>query len=111
MIALADRGFYEGEQLRTCAEAGMVPMVPKRITSPAQALGFRGKATFVYQPETYNSRLGEAPTSQHVTLFSGLLPLQIGLILDFERAFSTFNRFRREPQFLPRRQPCSINGR
>jgi transposase len=52
MIALADRGYYEGEQIRACAEAGIVPMVPKPNTSPAQARGFWDKTMFVHEPET-----------------------------------------------------------
>ena len=50
MIALADRGYYEGEQIRACAEAGIVPMVPKPNTSPAQARGFWDKTMFVHEP-------------------------------------------------------------
>lgn len=52
MIALADRGYYEGEQIRACAEAGIVPMVPKPNTSPAQARGFWDKTMFVHEAET-----------------------------------------------------------
>ncbi|OAM73415.1 IS1182 family transposase [Devosia elaeis] len=52
MIALADRGYYEGEQIRSCAEAGIIPMVPKPNTSPAAARGFWGKTMFVHEPET-----------------------------------------------------------
>ncbi len=40
MIALADRGYYEGEQIHSCAEAGIIPMVPKPNTSPAQVVTF-----------------------------------------------------------------------
>ena len=42
----------EGEQIRACAEAGIVPMVPKPNTSPAQARGFWDKTMFVHEPET-----------------------------------------------------------
>ncbi len=61
MIALADRGYYEGEQIRSCAEAGIIPMVPKPNTSPAQARGFWGKTMFVHEPETdtYRCPAGE----------------------------------------------------
>src|SRR5690554_2220718 len=52
MIALADRGYYEGEQIRSCAQAGIIPTVPKPNTSPAQARGFWGKTMFVHEPET-----------------------------------------------------------
>lgn len=63
MIALADRGYYEGEQIRSCAQAGIIPMVPKPNTSPAQARGFWGKPSFVYQPETDTYR---CPTGQQL---------------------------------------------
>ena len=61
MIALADRGHYEGEQIRSCAQAGIIPMVPKPNTSPAQALGFWGKAMFVHEPptDTYRCPAGQ----------------------------------------------------
>lgn len=52
MIALADRGYYEGEKIRSCAEDGIIPMVPKPNTSPAQSRGFWGKTMFVHEPET-----------------------------------------------------------
>ncbi len=63
MIALADRGYYEGEQIRSCTEAGIIPMVPKPNTSPAQARGFWGKAMFVHEPATDTYR---CPAGQHL---------------------------------------------
>lgn len=75
MIALADRGYYEGEQIRSCAQAGFVPMVPKPNTSPAQARGFWGKTAFVYQPETdaYRFPVGEQLQKRHTTVEAGKL--------------------------------------
>ena len=75
MIALADRGYYEGERIRSCAEAGIVPMVPKPNTSPAQARGFWGKPAFVYQPETdtYRCPVGEQLQKRHATVEAGKL--------------------------------------
>ncbi|ODT48479.1 MAG: hypothetical protein BGO80_11645 [Devosia sp. 63-57] len=75
MIALADRGYYEGEQIRSCAQAGIVPMVPKPNTSPAQAHGFWGKTTFVYQPEAdaYRCPVGEQLQKRHTTVEAGKL--------------------------------------
>ena len=61
MIALADRGYYEGEQIRSCAEAGIIPMVPKPNTSPAVARGFWSKAMFVHERET--TPIGAQPAS------------------------------------------------
>lgn len=63
MIVLADHGYYEGEQIRSCAEAGIIPMVPKPNTSPAQARGFWGKTMFVHEPETDTYR---CPAGQHL---------------------------------------------
>tara|TARA_R100000049_G_C1909722_1_gene57378 strand:+ start:214 stop:510 length:297 start_codon:yes stop_codon:yes gene_type:complete len=52
MIALADRGYYEGEQIRSCAQAGIIPMLPKPNTLPAQARGYWGKAMFLHEPDS-----------------------------------------------------------
>ncbi|SFD23831.1 Transposase DDE domain-containing protein [Devosia psychrophila] len=61
MIALADRGYYEGEQIRSCDEAGIIAMVPEPNISPAQARGFWGKTMFVHEPgtDTYRCPLGQ----------------------------------------------------
>jgi hypothetical protein len=63
MIALADRGYYEGEQIRSCAEAGIVEIVPKPDTSPAQARGFWSKAMLANESETNTYR---CPAGQHL---------------------------------------------
>jgi hypothetical protein len=33
LTALADRGYYGGEEIKACTEAGIVPLVPKILTS------------------------------------------------------------------------------
>lgn len=75
MIALADRGYYEGEQIRSCAQAGIIPMVPKPNTSPAEARGFWGKAMFVHEPETdtYRCPAGEQLQKRFARVESGKL--------------------------------------
>lgn len=75
MIALADRGYYEGEQIRSCAEAGIIPMVPKPDTSPAQARGFWSKARFAHEPETdtYRCPAGQHLQKHHSTVEAGKL--------------------------------------
>jgi hypothetical protein len=65
MTTIADRGYYEGEQIRACAAAGVIPMVPKPDRSPAQTRGFWGKAIFVHEPETDTYRCPDPPTNQH----------------------------------------------
>ena len=48
---VADRGYFNSEEILKCQEAGIVPIVPKCITSGAQANGRFGKADFIYHAE------------------------------------------------------------
>lgn len=49
--ALADRGYYSGEQLLACETIGVKPFVPKPRTSNARAAGRFDKEDFDYLPE------------------------------------------------------------
>ncbi len=73
MMVLADRGYYEGEQIRACAAAGFTPMVPRPNTSPAQARGLWGKQAFIYQPktDTYRCPAGEQLQNRYATVEAG----------------------------------------
>lgn len=48
---LADRGYFDGEQIKECVEAGVTVTLPKPQTSNATADGRFGKPDFVYLPE------------------------------------------------------------
>ena len=48
---LADRGYFSGEEILACEQAGATPYVPKPLTSGAKAEGRFGKADFVYLAE------------------------------------------------------------
>jgi transposase len=48
---LADRGYYNGDEILACDEAGIVQYVSKPMTSPAKAEGRFDKEDFVYDPE------------------------------------------------------------
>jgi transposase len=48
LIALADRGYYEGHEIRKCTLAGIVPIVPKPLTSGSKFAGRFDKRDFVY---------------------------------------------------------------
>ena len=48
--AVADRGYYEGDEIRACEEAGITVTLPKPMTSGAKAAGRFGKQDFVYCP-------------------------------------------------------------
>jgi transposase len=48
---IADRGYFDGDQIRECAEAGLTVTLPKPQTSGAKADGRFGKQDFAYLPE------------------------------------------------------------
>ena len=50
LTVLADRGYYSGRQVLESTRAGMVPYVPKPLTSGAKAESRFGKQDFVYLP-------------------------------------------------------------
>ncbi|SDK04406.1 transposase [Bradyrhizobium sp. Rc2d] len=47
---VADRGYYDGEEIRACEEADITVTLPKPMTSGAKAAGRFGKQDFVYVP-------------------------------------------------------------
>ena len=51
LSVLADRGYYNGEEILACDKAGITAYVPKTQTSNNQARGLFGKRDFIYQPE------------------------------------------------------------
>ena len=54
--AVADRGYFSGEEILACEEAGITTYVPRIQTSNSQAKGLFGKRDFVYVPETNTYR-------------------------------------------------------
>jgi hypothetical protein len=50
LTAIADRGYFKGEEILACEAAGVTPIVPKPLTSGAKADGRFGKQDFVYDP-------------------------------------------------------------
>ena len=73
--ALADRGYYKGEDILACERAGITPYVPKTLNSSAKADGRFGKQDFVYDPEddTYRCPAGERLTRRCSTIEHGML--------------------------------------
>ncbi len=61
LTVLADRGYFDGEEILACTQAGHAPLVPKPMTSGAKADGRFGKQDFVYLPEVdaYRCPAGE----------------------------------------------------
>ena len=48
--AVADRGYYSGEEIKACEDAGIEVTLPKPVTSGMEAKGQFGKHDFVYLP-------------------------------------------------------------
>jgi transposase len=59
--AVADRGYYGGEEILACERAGISVTLPKPMTSGAKAAGRFSKQDFVYKPEedVYRCPAGE----------------------------------------------------
>ena len=48
LTVLADRGYFNGPEILDCARTGMIPLVPKPLTSGSIAEGRFDKRDFVY---------------------------------------------------------------
>ena len=59
--AVADRGYFNGEEILACDRAGITVTLPKPMTSGAKSEGRFGKQDFVYLPEedVYRCPAGE----------------------------------------------------
>src|SRR5918997_460037 len=62
LTVIADRGYFDGEEIVACEGAGMTPLVPKPMTSGAKADGRFGKQDFIYLPEQDAYRCPAAET-------------------------------------------------
>jgi hypothetical protein len=70
---LADRGYFKGEEIAACEEAGIAAYVPKPLTSNARAEGRFDRRDFVYDGETnsYVCPAGEDLTYRMTTTKDG----------------------------------------
>jgi transposase len=59
--AIADKGYFKGEEIRACEKIGVTAFVPRPLTSGAKAEGRFGKQDFVYleQEDAYRCPAGE----------------------------------------------------
>jgi hypothetical protein len=73
--ALADRGYYFGEQIKSCKDAGITALVPKPDTSSAHFDGRFGKADFIYiaRDDQYQCPAGERAIRRFADLSKGQL--------------------------------------
>jgi hypothetical protein len=50
--AIADRGYFNGDEILACEKAGITPFVSKPMTSSAKAEGRFDKDDFIYDPQS-----------------------------------------------------------
>jgi transposase len=74
LTAIADRGYFKGEEILACEAAGVTPLVAKPLTSGAKADGRFGKQDFIYDPQedAYRCPAGETLTHRSTTVEEGL---------------------------------------
>jgi hypothetical protein len=71
--AIADRGYYNGEEIIACAKAGITVTLPKPMTSGAKAEGRFGKQDFAYlaDKDAYRCPAGEKLTYRYSNVENG----------------------------------------
>jgi transposase len=75
MQAIADRGYFNSNEIKATLEAGITPLVPKPMTSNAWAEGRFGKADFIYlkKEDEYQCPAGERAIYRYSREEGGLL--------------------------------------
>ena len=70
---VADRGYFNGEEILACHEAGITVTLPKPMTSGAKSEGRFGKQDFVYLPyeDVYRCPAGERLTYRYTNVENG----------------------------------------
>jgi transposase len=71
---VADRGYFNSEEILACEQAGITVTLPKPMTSGAKAQGRFGKQDFVYKPEedVYRCPAGETLKYRYTNVENGL---------------------------------------
>jgi transposase len=76
LTAVADRGYFKSEEILACHEAGIVPLVPKSLTSTAAFAGRFDREAFRYVP-----RLDEYRCPANQRLIKHMTTIERGLTL------------------------------
>ena len=74
LSVVADRGYFKGEEILACHEAGITVFVPKILTSGATAAGRFGKGDFIYDTSTneYRCPAGQSLIWRYASVEKGL---------------------------------------
>ena len=71
---IADRGYYAGQEILACEQAGIKTLVPKPMTSNSRAEGRFSKLDFIYiaRDDEYQCPAGERLRKHQTTLEDGM---------------------------------------
>ena len=74
LTVLADRGYFKGEEILNCEQAGITPLVPKPLTSNSKADGRFDKRDFVYiaEDDEYRCPAGQRAIKRFTTIEHGM---------------------------------------
>ena len=74
LTAVADRGYFKGEEILACEQAGITAIVPKPLTSNSKAEGRFGKQDFVYvaDDDEYRCPAGQRLIKRFATVENGM---------------------------------------
>ena len=74
LTVIADRGYFKGEEILACRQAGIAPLVPTTMTSNAKAEGRFDKADFIYDQQKNECRCpaGESLIWRFATIEKGM---------------------------------------
>lgn len=102
--AFADRGCFNGTEIKACEDAGITAFVPKPMTSNAKAEGRINKADFIYiaKDDEYQCPAGERAIYRFSTLEKGGLNVHLywtsacpGCAMKAQCTTSSYRRIRR----------------
>ena len=73
LTAVADRGYYTSDEILTCEQAGITPVLPRPQTGDKRLKGLFGRDRFHYQPDsnTYRCPAGESLISRFRSIEGG----------------------------------------
>jgi transposase len=74
LTVIADRGYFSGDEILACDQAGMTPFVPKPLNSNSKADGRFGKPDFIYvaSDDEYRCPAGQRLIKRFTTVEAGM---------------------------------------
>ena len=74
LTVIADRGYFSGDQILACDQAGITPFVPKPLNSNSKAEGRFGKPDFIYiaSDDEYRCPAGQRLIKRFTTVEAGM---------------------------------------